>query len=224
MKIRPVTAADAAACSRIFFDAFEALATRHSFPIEAGSREFADFQMNSMLATEGVTGLVAERDGEIIGSAFADERSAIVGIGPVTVDPAVQDAGVGRTMMEALLGRAQERGAAGVRLVQTAYHYRSFALYAKLGFAVREPLSVFQGDARGVGPSDRSVRPASEADAGACNALCRRVHGHDRAMELAAWTGLGSARVVEQAGQITGYATGFGYGWHAVGENNDDII
>lgn len=224
MKIRPVTPAEAVVCSRIFFDAFESLATRHSFPIETGSREFADFQMNSILATEGVIGLVAERDGDVIGSAFADERGSIVGIGPVTVDPAVQDAGVGRTMMEALLDRARERGAAGVRLVQTAYHYRSFALYAKLGFAVREMLSVFQGPVPRIELATRSVRPASASDVDECSALCRRVHGHDRAMEMAAWTGLGSARVVEQSGRITGYATGFGYGWHAVGEDNQDII
>jgi hypothetical protein len=49
------------------------------------------------------------------------------------------------------------------------------------------------------------------------------VHGHDRSAELATWTGLGAARVVEKDGHITGYATGFGYGWHAVGESNDDI-
>jgi hypothetical protein len=50
------------------------------------------------------------------------------------------------------------------------------------------------------------------------------VHGHDRSAELSTWIGLGVARVVEVDGRITGYATGFGYGWHAVGESNDDII
>ena len=50
----------------------------------------------------------------------------------MTVDPAHQDAGTGRHLMEALLDRT--RDAAGVRLVQTAYHARSLALYAKLGF------------------------------------------------------------------------------------------
>jgi predicted N-acetyltransferase YhbS len=224
LKIRPAKANDAGTCSRIFFDAFESIATRHSFPIEPGSRDFTDFQTNSMLATEGITGLVAERDGQIVGSAFADERGPIVGIGPVIVDPSVQDGGVGRALMDALLDRERERDVAGVRLVQTAYHYRSFALYAKLGFAVRELLSVFQGDVPRVGASTRSVRPASASDVDACSAVCRRVHGHDRSAELSTWIDLGSARVAEVAGRITGYATGFGYGWHAVGESNEDII
>jgi predicted N-acetyltransferase YhbS len=224
LRIRSATANDARTCSRIFFDSFESIATRHSFPIEPGSREFTDFQTNSMLATEGIAGLVAERDGKIVGSAFADERGAVVGIGPVTVDPAVQDAGIGRALMQALIDRAQERDVAGVRLVQTAYHYRSFALYTKLGFAVRELLSVFQGDVSRRNSVPRDVRAASTSDVDACNALCRRVHGHGRSVELADWIGLGSARVVEKGGRITGYATGFGYGFHAVGQSNEDII
>jgi predicted N-acetyltransferase YhbS len=224
LKIRPATVDDTVRCSRIFFDSFESIATRHNFPIEPGSREFTDFHTNSMLATEGITSLVAERDGDVIGSAFADERGAVVGIGPVTVDPSVQDAGVGRALMQALLDRERERDVAGIRLVQTAYHYRSFALYAKLGFVVRELLSVFQGDVPRVGSPARTVRPASTSDIDACNAVCRRVHGHDRSVELATWIGLGSARVVEEGERITGYATGFGYGWHAVGESNEDAI
>ena len=30
--------------------------------------------------------------------------------------------------------------------------------------------------------------------------------------------------VVERPGRISGYATGFGYGWHAVAETNEDLI
>ena len=133
MQIRRATPDDADACARAMFDAFEKLATDHAFPIEPESREFTDFQLKALLTTDGIYALVAERDGEILGSAFQDERGKIVGVGPVSVDPAVQDGGVGRTLMEALLQRSRERAVAGVRLVQTAYHYRSLSLYAKLG-------------------------------------------------------------------------------------------
>ena len=66
------------------------------------------------------------------------------------------------------MARSRERGAVGVRLVQTAYHYRSLALYAKVGFVVREPLSVVQGPARrslvaGVVIAARATPPTSEA-------------------------------------------------------------
>jgi predicted N-acetyltransferase YhbS len=224
LHIREATADDAGACARIMFDAFESLARAHNFPIEPGTPEFTDFQMKSMLSTAGIFGLVAERDGEILGSALEDERGRIVGIGPVSVDPAVQDAGVGRALMLALLRRSREREAAAVRLVQTAYHYRSLALYAKLGFAIREPLSVFQRAPHHAATPDPTVRAATGADLDACDDICLRVHGHDRHGELQHWIDAGTARVVERHGAITGYATGFGYGWHAVGLSDDDII
>jgi hypothetical protein len=175
-----------------------------------------------MLSTEGIFALVAECDGEIVGSAFQDERGLVVGIGPVSVDPAAMDAGVGRTLMEALLRRCAERHAAGIRLVQT-YHYRSLSLYAKLGFAVREPLSVFDGSPRGDIPG-ATVRSATPDDIGSCDAICHAVHGHDRHGELRQWVDMGSARVVERGSEITGYATGCGYLFHAVGKADDDVM
>jgi predicted N-acetyltransferase YhbS len=222
--IREAAAGDADDCARIFYDAFESIATRHSFPVEPGSREFTSFLTGVMLASDGIAGLVAERDGLVAGSGFADERGIIAGIGPVTVDPAAQDDGTGRALMEALLRRERERSAAGVRLVQTAYHYRSLALYAKLGFAVREPLSVLQGTPPALSIPGLGVRPAREADLAACGALCERVHGHDRSGELRDAITAGTAVVAERPGRITGYATGIGYGWHAVAETNEDLI
>ena len=74
LRIREAKTDDATVCGRIMFDAFESLATRHAFPIEPGTPEFTDFQVTAMLGTEGVFALVAERDGDIVGSAFADAR------------------------------------------------------------------------------------------------------------------------------------------------------
>jgi GNAT superfamily N-acetyltransferase len=222
--VRPATTEDAEGCGRIFYDAFEALATRHNLPVEPSSREFTRFMVGAMLANDGFSGLVAERAGEVLASAFVDERAVISGIGPVTVDPAAQDDGVGRALMEALLRRERDRGAVGIRLVQTAYHYRSLGLYARLGFAVREPLSVLQGTPPALSLPGLGVRGAHETDLAACNQLCARIHGHDRAGELRDAVTAGTARVVERPGGICGYATGFGYGWHAVAETNQQLI
>jgi hypothetical protein len=112
----------------------------------------------------------------------------------------------------------------GVRLVQTAYHYRSLALYAKLGFAVREPLSVLQGAPSALSIPGLGIRPAREKDLAACAELCTRVHGHDRNRELRNAIAAGTARVVERPDRVCGYATGFGYGWHAVAESNDELV
>jgi GNAT superfamily N-acetyltransferase len=222
--VRRATQADAEACGRIFYDAFESIAIRHNLPVEPGSPEFTRFKTSELLSDDGVAGLVAQRAGEVLGCAFVDERSTIAGIGPVTVDPAAQDAGVGRALMEALLRREHDRGATGVRLVQTAYHHRSLALYVKLGFTVRETLSVLQGTPPALSIPGHSVRPARDQDLDACNELCARIHGHDRAGELRSAIRAGTARVVERTDRISGYATGFGYGWHAVAETNEDMI
>src|SRR5215211_2519221 len=74
-------------------------------------------------------GAVAEHDGRTVGSNFLAEGSTIAGIGPISVDPALQDSGVGGLMMRDVMERARSRGLPGVRLVQTAYHIRSLSLY-----------------------------------------------------------------------------------------------
>jgi GNAT superfamily N-acetyltransferase len=224
LMVREARPVDAESCGRIFYDAFESIASRHSLPVEPGSPEFTRFAVAGMLANDRITGLVAEHAGEVIGGAFVDERGVIVGIGPVMVDPAAQDDGVGRALIEAVLKRERRRGAVGVRLVQTAYLYRSLALYAKLGFVVREPLSILQGTPPTLRVPGIGVRSAGEPDLAACGELCVRVHGHDRNRELSEAIAAGTARVAERPGRICGYATGFGYGWHAVAETNEDLI
>jgi hypothetical protein len=98
------------------------------------------------------------------------------------------------------------------------------ALYTRLGFTVREPLSVLQGTITSVSTRAPAVQPARAHDVEECAALCVAVHGHDRTPELEAAIKAGTATVVERNGLIAGYATGFGYGWHVVAEDNDAII
>jgi predicted N-acetyltransferase YhbS len=222
--VRAVDPRDAEACGRIFFDAFASIASRHNLPIEPGSPGFTRFLVDRMLASDGFTGLVAECGGEVVGSAFVDQRGVIAGIGPVTVDPEVQDRGIGRALMEAALRHAHAHGAPGIRLVQTAYHYRSLALYAKLGFVVREPLSVISGTPPATKIPGVEVRPARASDVDACCALCTRVHGHDRVGELRDAIAAGTALVAEQDDAVRAYATGLGYGFHAIATTNEDLM
>ena len=53
-----------------------------------------------------------------------------------------------------------------------------------------------------------------------CNALCWRVHGHDRNGELRDAIRQGNARVVEHLGRITAYASEIAFFGHAVAETN----
>ena len=223
VKLRPGTPGDAAACGRICFDAFAAVAAAHGAPCDFPSVEVATGLVSSLLAHPGIFAVVAEADGQVVGSNFLDERVSIAGVGPITVDPAVQDAAIGRQLMAAVMERAEERGAAGVRLVQTAYHTRSLSLYAKLGFQAREPLACLQGPPLGLTIEGYTVRAATAADLEACNRICRKVHGHDRAAQVSDALAGGTALVVEHHGRISGYSTGLSFFAHSVGETIEDI-
>jgi len=223
VKIRAGEPGDARVCGRICYDAFAAIAAAHGYPCDFPSVEVATGLVAALLAKRGIFAVVAEAGGAVAGSNFLDERSAIAGVGPITVDPAVQNAAVGRQLMVAVMERAAEQAAAGVRLVQTAYHARSLALYAKLGFEAREPLACLQGAPLAVTIAGRAVRPAGAADVEACNALCRAVHGHGRAPEVSDAVAGGTALVVEHDGRITGYSTGLSFFGHSVGETVDDV-
>jgi predicted N-acetyltransferase YhbS len=223
VKLRPGTPEDARACGQICYDAFAAIAAAHGVPCDFPSTEMATAVISTLLTHPGFWGVVAEADGEVVGSNFVEDRSAIAGVGPITVAPATQNAAIGRKLMAAVMERAADRRASGVRLVQTAYHTRSLALYAKLGFEIREPLACMQGPAIGIGIEGHAVRPATPADSDACNRICRAVHGHDRAGEVSDALARGTALVVEHDGRITGYSTGVSFFAHSVGQTPDDL-
>jgi GNAT superfamily N-acetyltransferase len=215
---------DSATCGRICFEAFKSLAERHGFPPDFPSPETASGLLSMLVQHPGFYGVVAMADGEIAGSNFMDQRSQIVGIGPISVDPATQKRGVGRLLMEHVLDRAAERRAPGVRLVQSSYNNQSLCLYTKLGFRAREPLSIMSGSPPTARLAGYEVRQAVEADLATCNQLCRKVHGHDRAGELKDALQEKTATVVEHLGRITGYATSIGFFAHAIGETNEDLM
>jgi GNAT superfamily N-acetyltransferase len=221
--IRSATREDIPVCAEICFRAFCAVADEHNFPHEFPSLEVSVGVVTSMIANPGCYGIVSEVDGRIAGSNFQDERAPIAGIGPISVDPDVQNSGAGRAMMQHMLDRVVERRMPGVRLVQVAYHSRSFSLYTKLGFETREHLSVMIGSPSKETIPGYEVRPATQADLAACNLLCFSAHGFDRSGELVDAIKAGSANVVEHLGRITGYATAIGYGGYAVGESNEEL-
>lgn len=221
--LRPAVPEDGIACGRVLYEAFKTLADRHAFPPDFPSPEAGAGLIGMLISHPRVYGVVAEDSGKVVGSVFMDERSPVRGIGPISIDPTAQNAGLGRRLMQDALDRAGD-GAPGVRLLQAAYHNRSLCLYTSLGFATREPLSVLQGRPLDIAFPGYDVRPATAADAAACNALCRAVHGLDRGAELSDAIEQKSAAVVEHLGEISGYATGVGFIGHAVARGNRDLM
>lgn len=223
LRIRRATPEDADTCGRICHEAFTKINGEHGFPPDFPVPEAGIGLLGMLFSHPGFYCVVAESDGRILGSNCLDERSAIAGIGPITVDPSVQNRSVGRRLMQAVMDRASERGFPGVRLLQSAFHNRSLSLYTKLGFDAREPMSVMQGPPIQKTVEGCTVRKAQQRDMEAANRICEGVHGHTRAGELRDAIGQGRAVVVERHGRITGYASAIGFFAHAVGESNLDL-
>src|SRR5689334_14511275 len=101
--LRRVTPADEPAVSRIVFEAFKSVSSRHNFPWDFPSIEAAQGLARMFINHPQIRGVAAEIDGELIGSNFIDERDEIRGIGPITIDPSFQGRGAGRKLMQAIL-------------------------------------------------------------------------------------------------------------------------
>jgi GNAT superfamily N-acetyltransferase len=222
-KIRPAIAADAKACGRIIFEAFTGIAEKHGFPPDFPSVEGATQFATIFIADPSIYGVVAEMDGRVVGSNFLAEGDPIRSVGPITVDPSLQGGGVGRQLMETVVERA--RDAVGVRLVQDAFNTRSVAIYALIGFDVKEPLLLMRGTPRSRPSSSFAVRPMEGEDVSACAKLCMTVHGIERTHELRDALRLFTPFVVEHEGRITGYLSAATY-WqmnHGVAETEQDM-
>lgn len=223
IEIRPAVPTDSDACGRIIYDAFRDIAGRHGFPPHFPTVEIAIERAKFCISHPSIFCVVAECDGQIIGSNYLDERDPIRGLGPITVDPKVQLRGVGRRLMEAVLERAD--GVAGVRLVADSFNMVSISLYASLGFEVKEPLLLTHGRPTSTPSPAVRVRLLKHDDLDDCAALCRKVHGFQRINELRDALKTLSPLVASRDGKLTAYALTLTK-WprnHAVAETEDDM-
>src|ERR1700751_3591687 len=97
--IRRATPAHAPACGVICYQAFFDINSAHNFPPDLPSAEHATALLTMMFSHPGFYCVVAEANGRLVGSNCLDERSAVAGVGPITVETGAQNAGVGRKLM-----------------------------------------------------------------------------------------------------------------------------
>jgi predicted N-acetyltransferase YhbS len=221
--LRPAEPGDVSALAQICFEAFGGIHDQHRFPRDFPSVEAAAGMMGMVTGRPGFWGVVAEIDGRVVGSNFLDERDPIRGVGPITVDPEGQNAGVGRKLMEAVIERGKD--AVGIRLLQDSFHMRSLSLYASLEFRVTEPIIVMTGKPRSKPAAGIDVRPVEEGDLERCGELCKKVHGFERTGALRDAIGHADPFVAERNGEIVAYASGVTF-WpmaHGVGEKDEDM-
>lgn len=225
--VRPIDQNDAEICGKIGYEAHKVISSVHGYPSEQPSEEFGVGLIKTLLANPNSWGVLAEREGKTLGSVFLHKfpPSPVAVIGPLTVHP-FAEGGVGKILMGAALTQARKQNHNQIRLVQSPSHIRSFVLYTKCGFTLREPLFLMQGKPPKVEINTRSVnvRPVRDNnDISMCNDLCKLVHGFSREMELRLAKDQGVANMIERDGIITGYAAGIGIFGHAVTKSNEDL-
>lgn len=226
--VRPIGEEDAEACGRIGYEAHKAISSAHGYPSEQPTEEYAIGLVRMILGNPNSWGVLAEKKGSVLGSIFLHKfpPSPVTVIGPLTVHPSAEGAGAGRMLMDSALSQARRQNDDQIRLVQSPSHIRSFVLYTKCGFTLREPLFLMQGRP----PKDQvnldsdNVRLIlNEGDISKCNDLCKLVHGFPREMELHQAKDQGVATMVVHEGTVMGYSAGIGMFGHSVAKTNKHL-
>jgi ribosomal protein S18 acetylase RimI-like enzyme len=226
--IRLIEYNDAKNCGKIGYQAHKTISSAHGYPSEQPSEEFGIGLIRSLLENPNSWGVLAERQGKTLGSIFLHKfpPSPVAVIGPLTVHPSAEGGGVGRMLMDAALTQAYEQNYDQIRLVQSPSDIRSFVLYTKYGFTLREPLLLMQGQPlKNINnTSSANFRPVrNDNDVSVCNELCKSVHGFSRELELRQAKDQDVATMIEQDGVVTGYAAGLGILGHAVAKSNEEL-
>ena len=146
--IRTIKQSDAEACGKIGYLAHKTISSAHGYPSEQPSEEFGIDLVKRLVGNPNSWGFVAEeKQGNILGSIFIHKfsPSPVAVVGPLTVHPSSEGSGIGRLLMDVALNKALEQNLERIRLVQSPSHIRSFVLYTKCGFILREPLFLMQG-------------------------------------------------------------------------------
>jgi len=232
--LRPIKQSDAEACGKIGYLAHNTISSAHGYPSEQPTEEFGIDLVKRLVGNPNSWGFLAEeKQGGILGSIFIHKfsPSPVAVIGPLTVHPSAESGGMGKLLMDAAINKANEQNLERIRLVQSPSHIRSFVLYTKCGFILREPLFLMQGSNRVESnrsisiPTGSVIRPVKyQNDISECNNLCKKTHGFTREMELRQAKSQGVATLIECDDIITGYAAGIGIFGHAVAKSNEDLL
>ena len=222
LELVPATRERIPRLSRICHEAFSALHDRFGIERDIPNAEVGEMIISQTVERPDYTGVMAVLDGEVVGSNFLLHADEVAGVGPITVDPAVQSKGIGKALMQWVIDEARRREIRQVRLFQEALNTTSLSLCTALGFDWRDSAALMQ--ATPAAEDDPAVRPLEGRDLEAVAALSRESYGFSRAgdaAQLLEWQVPGFVR--ERNGEVTGYlfATLFG---HAGAEGDEDLL
>ncbi|MEV7187397.1 thioester reductase domain-containing protein [Kitasatospora sp. NPDC093102] len=216
-RVREAAWEDLPAMAGICFDAFNTLNASLGLAPEWSSVDEVTEMFRDRLASPGCLAYVAvDGAGSVAGSNFLVLGESVAAFGPLSVAPGTQGGGVGRLLMDEVVGAAARHDRDSVRAVQVTNNLGAYRLYSSLGFVPYEQLSLVTGYAPPT-PANMAgftVRAMTEDDVPACQELYRSVNGHarDGEIHMAAKRAFGWSRpyvvVDRSSGAIAGYTTG----------------
>ena len=152
-----------------------------------------------------VAPLVAERDGEIVGTGVGSAHGPVGWVGTIFVEPARRGSGLGRAVTRAVIDELEARGCRTLVLIATSM---GRPVYKREGFEILDEQVRFSIDGLPADdrPPDPFIRPFAPADCDAVAALDRFATGEDRRAVLASLLAPESTWVaVDPAGEVRGY-------------------
>lgn len=206
IQLIPVSPSHHATLGDICFRAFSTLQDRHAVERDFDSAHTATMMISMFASRPDIAGFAAQdtKSGAILGSNFLWFSDAVAGVGPITIEPSAQSAGIGRLLMQAVMDEASRRNITQVRLCQEAINTTSLSLYTKLGFDWREACNLMR--AAPAPADDPRIRPMTEQDLPAVDRISAHHYHASRVNESA---GLLRAQFpafcLVEKGEIAGY-------------------
>ncbi|MFD4398027.1 thioester reductase domain-containing protein [Kitasatospora sp. NPDC058478] len=217
LRVREAAWEDLPAMAGICFEAFNTLNASLGLAPEWSSVDEVTEMFRDRLAAPGCLAYVAVDGADsVTGSNFLVLGESVAAFGPLSVAPGAQGGGVGRLLMDEVIGAAARHDRGSVRAVQVTNNLGAYRLYSSLGFVPHEQLSLVAGYAPPT-PANMAgftVRAMTEDDVPACQELYRSVNGHarDGEIHMAAKRAFGWSQpyvvLDRSSGTIAGYTTG----------------
>ena len=147
--------------------------------------------------------IVAEADGEVVGTAVGTVNGSVGWVGTIWVDPAHRGAGIGRGLTEAVIEGLEGAGCRTLVLVATD---QGLPLYERLGFSVQSHYRILEAPGlEAAAEPDPAIRSFEGADLGTLIALDATATGEDRAHAIRRFAAPGTTRVLEADGAVRGF-------------------
>ena len=209
VQTRELKQADIPAAAQVLASSFNQSFAQHGLPKPFEKTSKAQALLELYYALETTDCFVTECGGQIVGSGFLHHTRTSAGIGPISVAPEMQGAGVGSSVMESIL-RAGSR-CPSLRLTQDAFNADSFSFYARLGFVAKRVVASLERT-----PSQRiaqfgarldglEIRPMKAEDLDSVARIDRETTGIDRPDDLEFLSKLHGQTVATRNGRVIGF-------------------